>query len=110
MLTYSTISYFLYVLYPLFVVVLVASNFSSIFKSDGTIYNLPFTALNQWNVLDSDNTYLYILDNMGIIYRTSDFTSWEAYTYVPNAISIKYWTGNGLLISDIGINAGIWLA
>lgn len=89
------------------------NSLTSIFKVVGTTvttYALSFTLSPHWNVLESDGTYFYALSNNGVIYRTSDFTTWSMYTSVANAISIKHWSGHGLLISDIGVNAKMWLA
>ena len=88
----------------------VSSNMTSIFNVNGDLYTTPFTIASNWNVIDSDNTYFYVLSTTGDVYRTSDFNTWVSYTTVSNAVSIKYWTEHGLLISDIGVNAKIWLA
>ena len=75
-----------------------------------TQHATPFALANQWNVLESDGTYLYALDDTGVIQRTSDFVTWEVYTRVAGAISIKWWPVHGLMIGDMGTAARVWLA
>lgn len=71
---------------------------------------LPFTVADYWNVMDSDGVYLYVLASNGNIWRTSDLLTWELYTRVVNAISIKWWQGVGMMVGDSGVNSRIWKA
>lgn len=68
--------------------------------------------LNQFNVLDSDGAYLYVLDASGIVRRTTDMETWDAYSGVLGAISITSWPGDpsgaSLIVSDIGLSARLW--
>lgn len=78
----------------------------------GTIteHTVPFFILNEWNVLASDGLFLYVLAENGMVWRSSDLISWSAYTYVAGAVSIYWWPDHGLMISDTGSTARIWIA
>jgi hypothetical protein len=92
---------------------LVAGASSNLYRVDVnhaiTTYVLPFTMAAQWNTVTTDGTNVYALDSSGYVWRSSNLSSWEAYTFVSGAISIA-WMGSNLMISDVGINARIWKA
>ncbi len=75
-----------------------------------TAYSTPFMIVDQWNVLESDGTYLYAIDVDGVIWRSSDLAVWTAYTRVPNAVALRWWAGTGLMIGDTGVSARVWRA
>lgn len=75
-----------------------------------TQYSTPFTIADEWNVLESDGTYLYAIDVDGVIWRSTDLAIWTAYTRVLNAVALRWWTGHGLMIGDRGVSARVWVA
>jgi hypothetical protein len=91
---------------------LIVAGETNLYRVDGshvvTTYALPFTTASLWNILATDGTNVYALANDGRVWRSSDLTSWTAYTYVPGAIAIARWSGVGLMISDSGVNARVW--
>ncbi len=75
-----------------------------------TLHATPFTIANHWNVLESDATYLYVLGSDGRVWRSIDLVTWQVYTQVNSAISIRWWPGHGLMIGDVGTSARVWVA
>lgn len=62
-----------------------------------------------FNVMAVNGLDLYILDKNGIIYKTSDFVTYDAFSYVPNGVSLYYWSaGDSLMVSSRGTGAQIW--
>lgn len=61
------------------------------------------------NGIVSVDVDLYIVDAAGRIWKTSNFTNWTQYSYIPNAISLGYWPSQQcLVVSDAGVNAKLW--
>lgn len=73
-----------------------------------TLHATPFEIVNQWNVLaDGADSYLYALAYNGV-WRSADLITWQLYSQISNPIAIALWSGVGLMVSDIGLNARIW--
>jgi hypothetical protein len=75
-----------------------------------TLHSTPFMIVNQWNVIESDGTYLHVLGSDGRVWRSIDLVTWQVYTQVNSAISIRWWPGHGLMIGDMGTAERVWLA
>lgn len=92
----------------------VQSSFTGLFKVaiGGAVipHSTPFTIANHWNVIESDGSHCYALASDGRVWRTVNFATWEVYTQVNSAISIKHWPGHGLMIGDMGTAARVWLS
>ena len=74
-----------------------------------TLHSTPFTITNQWNVLaDGGDGYLYALASNGV-WRSADLATWQFYAAVSNPISLTAWPGLGLMVSDSGLAARLWL-
>lgn len=82
------------------------------FALDGSylLIDLPsVNASDRFNVLASDGASLYVLDNQGDIWKTSDMSTWVLLCHIDNAISLGYWLSQGcLVVSDVGQSAKLW--
>lgn len=63
-----------------------------------------------YNPLVVIGEHLYYVGADGYIWRTSDMTTWERYTYVANAVALGVAPDGNLLIADKGAGARIWKA
>jgi len=83
-----------------------------VFDTNGAYNFLDLPSVNasdRFNVMVSDGNHLYVLDNLGDVWRTGDLSTWELYSHVDNAISLGYWPSqNCLVASDMGVNAKLW--
>jgi hypothetical protein len=73
--------------------------------------DLPFIILADcYNSATTDGEFVYAIAYDGTIWRSSDLISWSCYTYVPNVLALCWWPGMGLMISDRGLSARVWVA
>jgi hypothetical protein len=93
---------------------LLVASATSIYQIDAShaisAHSIPFTLPELYNILATDGTNVYVIDEQGYVWRSSDLSNWTRYTYVTNALALCWWPGVGLLIADRGLSARVWVA
>lgn len=71
-------------------------------------HSVPFTILNEWQVMAATSDALYVLTNTGQVWMTTNLTSWTLVTEVAGAVSLWVDANNVLWLSTCGTEAQIW--